>query len=87
MAERPTPPSPYDHLPEVPGFEVTSTDVSDGAPLSSPQVSGVMGAGGEERSPPPSWSGFPEGTKNFAVTVFDPDAPTHRGLLLWAGAL
>ena len=76
MADRATPPNPYDFLPQVPSFSVTSTDCSDGAELPTPCVSGVMGAGGEDRSPQLSWSGFPEGTKSFAVTVYDPDAPT-----------
>jgi Raf kinase inhibitor-like YbhB/YbcL family protein len=84
MADRPKPPSPYDFLPEVPTFSVTSADVTDGAALSMPQVSGVMGAGGEDRSPQLSWSGFPEGTRSFAVTVYDPDAPTASGFWHWA---
>jgi Raf kinase inhibitor-like YbhB/YbcL family protein len=86
MADRPVPPNPYDFLPEVPGFTVTSTDVGDGELLPMPHVSGVMGAGGEDRSPQLSWSGFPGGTRSFAVTVYDPDAPTASGFWHWAVA-
>ena len=86
MADRPLSYNPYDHLPEVPSFQLTSTDLTDGQPLALPQVSGVMGAGGEDRSPQLSWSGFPEGTRSFAVTVYDPDAPTVSGFWHWAVA-
>jgi len=78
--------NPYDFLPELPGFTLTSTDITDGAPLKNAQVSGIMGAGGEDISPQLSWSGFPERTRGFAVTVFDPDAPTASGFWHWAVA-
>ena len=75
---------PYEDLPKVPSFDLTSTDITDGGVLPTPQVSGLMGAGGEDVSPELSWSGFPEGTKGFAVTVYDPVAPTASGFWHWA---
>lgn len=80
-----TPPDPYRFLPEVPAFTVTSADVEDGKSIPAPHTSAVFGVpGGEDRSPQLSWSGFPEGTKSFAVTVYDPDAPTASGFWHWA---
>ena len=78
--------NPYDFLPALPGFALTSSDIADGTPLKMAQVSGIMGAGGEDLSPQLSWSGFPEHTRSFAVTVFDPDAPTASGFWHWAVA-
>ena len=75
---------PYNDIASVPTFEVTSTDITDGAELPTPQVSGIFGAGGSDTSPQLSWSGFPEETKSFAVTVYDPTAPTASGFWHWA---
>jgi Raf kinase inhibitor-like YbhB/YbcL family protein len=78
--------NPYDELPAVASFTVTSTDVTDGQALATPQLSGIMGAGGEDVSPQLEWSAFPEETRSFAVTVYDPDAPTASGFWHWAVA-
>ncbi|AJT42329.1 YbhB/YbcL family Raf kinase inhibitor-like protein [Psychromicrobium lacuslunae] len=76
---------PYDALPQLPSFELSSTSFNDGETLSAAQTSAAMGVpGGADESPELSWSGFPAETKSFAVTVFDPDAPTASGFWHWS---
>lgn len=77
---------PYADLPTVGSFTVTSTDLTEGGQLPTAQLSGIMDAGGDDVSPQLSWSGFPDGTKSFVVTCYDPDAPTGSGFWHWAVA-
>jgi Raf kinase inhibitor-like YbhB/YbcL family protein len=76
--------NPYDQLPQVASFTLTSDDVRHGDELDTPHLSGLFGAGGEDVSPQLSWSGFPDATKSFAVTCYDPEAPTASGFWHWA---
>ncbi|MET9001838.1 YbhB/YbcL family Raf kinase inhibitor-like protein [Amycolatopsis sp. NPDC004169] len=78
---------PFARLPEAAAFTVTSTTVTDGKPLPAAQMSGIIGIpGGQDRSPQLSWHGAPAGTRSYAITVYDPDAPTGCGFTHWAVA-
>lgn len=81
---RSLPPSPYDYLAEVPAMELASTDISDGQAMDKRFVADSgFGLDGENVSPNLSWTGQPKGTRSFAVTCFDPDAPTGSGFWHW----
>ena len=73
---------PYAIFPPAPELAVTSTDFSADEVVPAPHWGASMG--GEDVSPQLSWSGAPEGTKSFAVTLYDPDAPTGAGFWHWA---
>jgi len=60
---------------------VTSSSFSEGQPIGKDFV--FTGCGGKNQSPQLAWSGAPSGTKSFAITCFDPDAPTGSGYWHW----
>jgi Raf kinase inhibitor-like YbhB/YbcL family protein len=65
------------------GFAVSSSDVRNGNRLSDAQVFNGFGCAGQNIAPALAWSGEPAGTRSFAVTVYDPDAPTGSGWWHW----
>lgn len=66
------------------GFTVTSPDIRNGRTI--PMVHVFSGCGGGDQSPALSWSGAPKGTESYAVTMFDPNAPTGSGWWHWTVA-
>lgn len=65
------------------GLELKSSQFSEHGFLSKTQEFQGFGCDGQNRSPDLSWSDIPEGTKGFAITVYDPDAPTGSGWWHW----
>jgi Raf kinase inhibitor-like YbhB/YbcL family protein len=64
-------------------FRLHSPTVAPDRMLSNDQVYSGFGCSGKNISPALSWSGAPKATKSFAVTVYDPDAPTGSGWWHW----
>ncbi|MFC6712458.1 YbhB/YbcL family Raf kinase inhibitor-like protein [Branchiibius cervicis] len=76
--DRPQAPDPYERMPKLPAFTLTSADITPGEPLDKD-----FSVDGEGVSPQLSWSGFPAETKSFVVSCYDPDAPTPDGYWHW----
>ena len=64
-------------------FDLKSADVKPGGRLSDQQVANAFGCSGGNLSPQLTWKNPPKGTKSYAVTVYDPDAPTGSGWWHW----
>jgi len=75
-------PDPYDFMPAVPAFTLGSEDAADGRPLDA-KFAHSWTAGSEDLSPELHWAGFPQETRSFAVTCFDPDIANVSGFWHW----
>ena len=66
-------------------FELTSSDpdVKNGKPMTKAQEYKGFGCAGDNLSPALEWKDPPAGTRSFAVTVYDPNAPTGSGWWHW----
>ena len=64
-------------------FTLASKDIAEGEFMSKAQEFNGFGCTGGDLSPQLTWSGVPEGTKSFAITAYDPDAPTGSGWWHW----
>jgi Raf kinase inhibitor-like YbhB/YbcL family protein len=64
-------------------FSLSSPDIPADGTIDSKFEFDGFGCSGENKSPALKWSGAPAGTKSFALTVYDPDAPSGSGWWHW----
>src|SRR5262249_1949367 len=64
-------------------FTLKSKEIAAGAKIADAQVFNAFGCSGKNMSPSLEWAGAPAGTKSFALTMYDPDAPTGSGWWHW----
>lgn len=64
-------------------FELDSRDLRDNGTIGHAHVNSAMGCDGLNQSPHLVWNDPPVGTQSFAITVYDPDAPTGSGWWHW----
>lgn len=79
------PPAPTAAAPAKPTeqFRLLSSDLLPRRRLAETHVFDGFGRHGQNLSPHLRWENPPAGTKSFAVTLFDPDAPTGSGWWHW----
>ncbi|NVK72256.1 MAG: YbhB/YbcL family Raf kinase inhibitor-like protein [Oceanospirillaceae bacterium] len=65
-------------------FELTSQDIQEGQKIPQAFEFDGFGCSGLNKSPQLQWVGAPKGTKSFAITVYDPDAPSGSGWWHWS---
>ncbi len=64
-------------------FQLKSTVLEEGGTVKTEHVANSFGCSGGNLSPDLSWSGVPEGTQSFGLSLFDADAPTGSGFWHW----
>lgn len=64
-------------------FTVSSPQLAQNGRMAAAQVYNSFGCTGQNISPMLMWQHAPEKTKSFAVTAYDPDAPTGSGWWHW----
>ena len=62
---------------------LTSQDIQEGSRMADTFAFNSFGCSGDNLSPQLSWADAPKGTKSFALTAYDPDAPTGSGWWHW----
>lgn len=64
-------------------FRLTSPTLKEQGVIGNEHVYNGFGCSGNNVSPELRWEQAPKDTKSFAVTVYDPDAPTGSGWWHW----
>jgi Raf kinase inhibitor-like YbhB/YbcL family protein len=62
---------------------LSSPDINPTGRSAQEQLYNGLGCSGGNTSPTLNWLGAPKGTKSFALSVYDPDAPTRTGFWHW----
>lgn len=68
---------------QVAAMNLSSPQIVEGESLTKGQIFNSWGCEGDNVSPELRWDDIPKGTKSFAVTMYDPDAPTGSGWWHW----